>query len=122
MIDLNHERLITLSQAVNLIPRRRGQKVRNSTIWRWIVSGKKGIRLEGMKTPAGWCTTAEAMGRFLSALADKSRGELLGPMANDAMEPEGSELPAPQPILGPGSETPEHQAAVEELRRAGVIE
>jgi hypothetical protein len=73
MIDLEKEPLLSLAQAARLLPRRRGKKVCATTVWRWCVHGHRGVLLEALRTPAGWATTAAAVGRFLAELARQDR-------------------------------------------------
>lgn len=69
MIDLTNETPLTLTRATKYVPARRGHRVAPSTVWRWIVYGHKGVKLEGLRTPAGWFTSVEALGRFFAELA-----------------------------------------------------
>ena len=84
MIDLERETLVPFGAAAKYVPRRRGRKVAATTLWRWITAGFRGVRLEGLRTPAGWATTVQAVQRFLAELArwkHERRGrveELLG--------------------------------------------
>lgn len=77
MIDLERERILTLAQAREYLPRRRGAQPAATTVWRWIVKGSRGVTLDGLRTPSGWITSVEAIGRFLAALAALDRGEKL---------------------------------------------
>lgn len=69
MIDIDREELLTLARAARYVPRRRGRKVHGTTLWRWCVRGYQGLRLEAVRTPAGWATTRQAVQRFLAELA-----------------------------------------------------
>ncbi|MCC6416787.1 MAG: DUF1580 domain-containing protein [Gemmataceae bacterium] len=73
MIDLEREPLLTLSQASALIPPRRGRRTARSTLLRWILHGKHGVKLDGCRAPAGWMTSAAAVERFLASLAEIDR-------------------------------------------------
>jgi hypothetical protein len=73
-IDLERETLLTLCQAKRLLPCRRGKGPAPTTVYRWIVRGYRGVRLEALRTPAGWATTAAAVARFLATLAELDRG------------------------------------------------
>lgn len=68
-IDLSKEQPLSLGAATAFVPRRRGRRVSAATIWRWIVTGKKGIKLEAMRSPSGWWTTRQAIERFYLALS-----------------------------------------------------
>jgi len=64
-IDLEHERLLTLSEAAGALPRLRGKKpVHVGTICRWIKSGVGGVRLEAVKIGRTLVTSREALQRF----------------------------------------------------------
>jgi Protein of unknown function (DUF1580) len=73
MIELEKERLISLSEAAKLFPAGRyGSKPHTSTIWRWITSGVKGVRLKSVVLPRGRATSKEAVQRFLRALTEQA--------------------------------------------------
>jgi hypothetical protein len=64
-IDINREELLTTAQAAKLLPpTRQGKPVSPSTVWRWIEHGSHGVRLEAVKLPHGWRTSAAALQRF----------------------------------------------------------
>lgn len=63
MIDVSHERLITLSEAARLIPGR----PHASTIWRWRTRGVKGRKLESVTIGGKAYTSREALQRFAVA-------------------------------------------------------
>lgn len=69
-IDLEQDKLLTLSQACHLLPR----KPSPATLWRWRTSGLliKGcrIKLECVKAGGVWCTTREAFSEFLKRQTD----------------------------------------------------
>ena len=67
-IDLEAEQLITLSEASGLFPaRRRGKKPSFTCIWRWVVNGIGGVKLEAVKVGSTLCTSKAAIGRFIAA-------------------------------------------------------
>jgi len=66
--NLVAEGLITMVQAAQLLPRRKGNKCHTSTVVRWILHGHRGVKLEGVRAPAGWMTTTAALDRFLRAV------------------------------------------------------
>ncbi len=70
MIDIQREKLITLSEAAKFVPRRRrGRKVSTSTIYRWASkSGLRGTRLLTIRAGGAMCTSVEALQRFFDAL------------------------------------------------------
>jgi hypothetical protein len=79
MIDWQSEDIITFAQAADTLPRRRrGQKTHVSTIYRWALSGSKGIVLESLVTPSGRVTSKEALARFFEALTERQAGAIGG--------------------------------------------
>jgi hypothetical protein len=75
-IDLEKEELIGLGAATRYVPRRRGRKVHASTLHRWATRGYRGVLLDAVRTPSGWCTSVKAVQRFLSALANQEREQI----------------------------------------------
>ena len=58
MIDLLSEQVISLTEAAKLLPARRGGKRPHvSCIYRWTVSGCKGIKLESIQIGGTRCTS-----------------------------------------------------------------
>ena len=77
MIDLRNEQLLSFSDAAKLLPRRRsGRRVNTCTLWRWHRAGKAGVRLEAVRLPGGYATTAEAVHRFIAQLTERLDGGL----------------------------------------------
>jgi hypothetical protein len=70
---LSNEKLFSLADAAaELIPRVRGRKVHTSSIYRWIMHGKHGIRLDGIQASgSGWFTSREALARFWASVSEK---------------------------------------------------
>jgi hypothetical protein len=58
---------ITLAEAADLFPKRRGKKVHVKTIKRRIIKGCRGVRLEGFKDGGIWYTTPQAIREFREA-------------------------------------------------------
>lgn len=70
MIDPTTEHLVSLTDATKLLPARRGGKRPHvSCIYRWTVSGCKGIKLESIQVGGTRCTSREALGRFFERLS-----------------------------------------------------
>lgn len=67
-IDMEREKLLTMSEATAYVPKRNGRKVHSTTIWRWVRYGSKGVFLDGLRTPSGWVTSVEAISRFMVEL------------------------------------------------------
>lgn len=68
-IDPLSETLISLTDAARLLPARRGGKRPHvSCLYRWTVSGCKGVILESLQCGGTRVTSKEALSRFLEAL------------------------------------------------------
>jgi hypothetical protein len=71
-IDLQNEKLLSLSQAAKLLPSyRRERPVSLSCLLRWVLDGVRTpngvIRLEAVRMGGRWITSAEALERFAAA-------------------------------------------------------
>ena len=67
MIDINSEKLIPLNAACQLIPGRAGKGISRSTIWRWALTGRRGLKLESVLLSDRY-TSIEAIQRFVAKL------------------------------------------------------
>lgn len=69
MLDLNQEELLTLKAARSEFPNRPSLP----TIWRWILKGSKGIRLDSVRIGGRRYTSKQAVARFIQAttMADR---------------------------------------------------
>lgn len=70
-INIENEKLATLTELSKLLPKTNGKRVNTSTLWRWCRRGRHGITLEYLRMGAKIITTQEAMQRFFTALAEK---------------------------------------------------
>ncbi len=71
MIDLDRETIIRPADVARLIPSSKaGSKIDVSTVVGWIMRGSRGIKLERLRTPAGWVTSKEAVARFVERLTE----------------------------------------------------
>jgi hypothetical protein len=69
MIDPNSETLLSLAGAACSLPVRRGGKRPHvSCLYRWTVSGCRGVILESIQCGGTRCTSKEALARFFEAL------------------------------------------------------
>jgi len=68
MIDVEHEKLMSLPDVAAMLPGRRRRKLALSTVWRWIKRGRKGVRLESIVIGARRYTSREAVLRWLAQL------------------------------------------------------
>lgn len=76
----NGEKLMPLGQACAFVNRARGEKVSPSSLCRWILRGKNGVRLDAIRmNGGGWHTSKEALIRFAAALSARAAGEALAP-------------------------------------------
>lgn len=80
--------LLTTSQAAKLIPAHRGRRSHISTqcLVRWIVHGRHGIYLDGVKTGAAWSTTKAAILRFLAACSEQEEPQSISTLAQRERE------------------------------------
>lgn len=69
MIDPTAETLLSLTDAARTLPRRRaGKKVSTSCLYRWTLSGCRGVILESIQIGGTRCTSKEALARFFGRL------------------------------------------------------
>ena len=71
MIDMQKEKVYSLSQSAKIVPSLDGKPIHTSTLWRWCKKGLKGVRLEYIRIGTRICTSKEALSRFFVALAEK---------------------------------------------------
>jgi Protein of unknown function (DUF1580) len=69
MIDIHHEKLVSLKYACTLIPGRSSEAISRATVWRWALTGRRGVRLETVLLGDRF-TSVEAIGRFVAKLND----------------------------------------------------
>jgi hypothetical protein len=104
MIDTTTETILTLAEAAKSLPRRRrGRKTHVSTLYRWTVSGCRGIVLEHIQIGATRATSAEALQRFFERLTNP--------------EPGGGNPPLSQSLV---QRQRRSEAAAKELERLGA--
>lgn len=97
MIDLSTETAIAVNKSPAHIPGR----PHVSTVWRWVLYGVRGIRLETFVVGTQRFTTLEAIERFIAATTAKANGE-------------------PPPNRTPRQRKRAIRAAERELRQAGI--
>jgi hypothetical protein len=69
---LSHDTM-SLTQAARRLPRlRAGRPVHPSTVWRWALSGLRGVRLETAMVGGVRVTSAAALRRFFDAVSANS--------------------------------------------------
>ena len=69
-IDLQSERLLSLTDATKTVPVIDGKRPHVSTVWRWCRKGVRGVRLEHVRLGHRICTSGEALNRFANRLAE----------------------------------------------------
>jgi hypothetical protein len=75
-IDFGSEQVIPLSDAADVIPRRRqGRKTAVSTLHRWATTGVRGVKLEVLQVGGTRCTSVPALQRFFDRLAGEHASE-----------------------------------------------
>ncbi len=68
MIDLQSETLIPLKEVCRMFPGRSGKGMSLSSVWRWVLHGRRGHKLESLRIGGQRCTSREAVSRFITAL------------------------------------------------------
>ena len=103
MIDISTETILTLAEAANELPRRRrGRKTHISTLYRWTVSGCRGVILESIQIGATRAVSRESLQRFFERLTElRETGE------------------APSVLRTPTQRQRQSEAAAKELDRLG---
>ena len=79
-----HSQGITLSEAANLLPKRRGRKRSISTLKRWIAKGCRGVRLYAWRSGNEWFTTPEALAQFERECTARSEVTIIRPRIEQA--------------------------------------
>lgn len=74
------EKLYPLGKICAFVAHARGEKVSASSLCRWILRGKEGVRLDAVRlNGGGWWTSREALARFAAALSARVAGKTLAP-------------------------------------------
>jgi len=98
-----NEKLLPLGKACQFLNATRGERVATSTLCRWILRGKSGVRLDAVRLNGnGWLTSREALARFAAALSALEAGQAL------------------EEIVTPSVLEKRHQEALVRLRAKGV--
>lgn len=100
MIDLEKERVVSLTTAAAYLPRRRaGKRPHMATLYRWASRGIQGIHLETIRVGGTLCTSREALQRFCERLSTER---------------------AAVPPRPPSKDTGRNRVVAEKLDRAGI--
>lgn len=70
-IDTENENLLTITQAAKHCPGRPSV----ATVWRWVLNGLRGIKLDSVKVDGRRYTSSEAIDRFISATTAHADGK-----------------------------------------------
>jgi hypothetical protein len=101
-MDFASEKLISLKAACRLFPSNKGKSgVAMSTLWRWMSTGYRGVKLESFRCGGMRFTSREAVQRFLTRINAPS------------------EQPTNQPIETPAAQRRGHEQAEAALAAAG---
>ncbi len=80
MIDISTEKVLSFTEAIDHLPRRRaGKKCNISTFYRWAQVGVRGIKLETISVGGTKCTSLPAIQRFFDALTAQSADQQVEP-------------------------------------------
>lgn len=101
-IDIEKERLLTLTEATKVLPRMNGKRASICTLWRWCRKGLRGVSLDYVRVGRRIATSRESLNRFFNALA-----------AADAPLVTAPPVPRPWPRVTSKS----RQRAIEEAER-----
>ena len=84
--DNTLDELISLAEACRCFPRRRaGKKPHIATLYRWSVSGVRGVRLRTVQVGATRCTTRSSIDQFIADLtANRDGGPIARPVSPTA--------------------------------------
>lgn len=69
-IDLQNEKVLSLTDASKALPKIDGKRLHISTLWRWCRKGIRGVQLDYIRLGHRVCTSAEALTRFTQQLAE----------------------------------------------------
>ncbi|XZE18826.1 DUF1580 domain-containing protein [Pirellulaceae bacterium SH449] len=72
VMNVLSESVVTLKQAQDLLSQATGLRPDKATLCRWIMRGRQGVCLEGVKLGRQWITSTEALNRFLVATTEKA--------------------------------------------------
>jgi hypothetical protein len=76
MIDIQTEQVVTPAKATHFCPeRRRGVRPNVATIYRWMMQGVRGIKLESIVIGSTRCTSIEKLQSFFDALTAAADAE-----------------------------------------------
>jgi hypothetical protein len=68
MIDVQTENLISPKDACRMIPGRSGHGISRATLWRWMLPGRRGVKLDSCLVGGVRYTSRQAVARFVAEL------------------------------------------------------
>lgn len=89
-IDIDHEQIVSLTEATKIIPKRNGKRPAIATLWRWCRQGVRGVHLEYIRMGRNLATSREAINRFFNALASADQPTTAKPLVPLQAEPAAS--------------------------------
>jgi hypothetical protein len=88
LINVESEKLLSITEAAKLVP---GREASRNTVYRWLLKGLRGVRLESVKCGGGRFTSREAIYRFIAATSNQAGNKVAIPVP-EAIEQEADEL------------------------------
>lgn len=77
---------LTLAAAAKIIPSHRGKGTSQSTLRTWILRGRHGVFLDGVRGSNGWLTTRDAITRFLTESSEHAAAQVVTPVLQSERE------------------------------------
>jgi hypothetical protein len=72
-IDIEHENVVSLTEATTVMLPVNGRRPSITTLWRWCRFGLNGVQLEYIRVGRSIATSTQALGRFFETLAKADR-------------------------------------------------
>jgi len=95
MIDIASETVIPLGDVPDYIPSRRpGKRLHVATVWRWVLHGVRGRKLETITIGGSRYTSVEALQRFVEAEPADPEADRPRPQRTEAQRRRDSERAA----------------------------
>lgn len=85
MIDIAVETIFPIVEAPGRLPSRHGKKINITTVYRWIRSGSRGVKLESIILGGVRYTSTEAIQRFVERVSAAANGET-SPVVRSAIQ------------------------------------
>jgi hypothetical protein len=73
MIDISKQQILTLKEAIAVVPKIDGKRPSLGSLYRWVNKGIRGVRLEVISIGGRTCTTRESLNMFFNEVAQASR-------------------------------------------------